>query len=248
MKRRYIAIGFLPGLVAVVVNGCTTQRQTLPARTATEQLLISTAADHATAAADLSLFAHQKVFLETTNFESYDSKYAVGGIRDALSRAGANLVHDAKDSDIVIEARAGALSIDNSETLLGIPTIGAPVPTAGAIYIPEIAIYKAELQKAYAKIALLAYANQTRAHIYSSGPLEGKSYDNYRKFMFISWTFTDIPEMKWKPAEHQTWKPQYDPKNLPPPVLLTNLPPSNLPAATNTASMMPADLPGLPKK
>ena len=41
----------------------------------TEQLLLSTAADRATRAAGLEIFAGRKVFLDTRYFESYDSKY-----------------------------------------------------------------------------------------------------------------------------------------------------------------------------
>ena len=77
-----------------------------------------------------------------TFIDSYDSKYALGEIRDALSRAGALLEPDAKDADIIIEARAGALSTDGADTLIGIPNTGLPIPLAGTLSIPEVAFYK----------------------------------------------------------------------------------------------------------
>ena len=93
---------------------------------------------------------------------------------------------DAKGADIIVEARAGALSIDSSDSLIGIPNTGLPIPLAGTVSIPELAFYKAEKQFAYAKIALLAFANQSRTHIFSSGPLAGNSYNKYHKLLFVS--------------------------------------------------------------
>ena len=219
--------------LALLVNGCAWFKLTEPPRSATEQLLLSTSADRALASADLTMFANQKVFLDTTYFDSYDPKYAIGEIRDALSRAGALLENSPTNSDIIIEARAGALSTDSSDSLIGVPSTGLPIPLAGAVSIPEIAFYKSQKQFGYAKIALLAYANQSRAHIYSSGPLVGKSYNDYRKILFVAWVRSDIPEKqkKEKNAEkYQSWFPQYDLTNIPSPGAATNLPPVNAPS------------------
>ena len=228
--RRKIGKLFGLGLaVALSGGGCAGYKMTEPPRSATEQLLLSTAADRAMASANLGIFAGHKVFLDTNYFDSYDSKYAIGEIRDALSRAGALLMPEAKDSDIIIEARAGALSIDSDDSLIGVPASGLPIPLAGAVSIPEIALYKSDRQFSYAKIALLAYANGSRAHIYSTGPLLGKSYDKYHKILFVSWVFTDIPEKQKKAAKaekDQVWTPQYDPMNMPPLVEATNAAPA----------------------
>lgn len=213
--------------------------------------MLSTAADRALAASDLTLFANQRVFLDTSYFDSYDSKYAIGETRDALSRAGALLETNAKDADVIIEVRAGALSTDSADTLIGIPNTGLPIPLAGTVPIPELAFYKSEKQFAFAKIALLAYANQSRAHIYSSGPLAGKSYNKYHKVLFISWIFTDIPEKQTKPrkAERlQSWFPQYDLANMPLPVSATNPPLGNAPmtnmspAGVSTNNLPPTEM------
>ena len=198
---------------ALLLAGCTTTKTTDPARAATEQLLLSTAADHALQSADLACFANRKVFLDATYFDSYDSKYVLGTVRDALSRAGALLEENLTNSDIVIEARSGAVSIDSSDSLFGIPTMGLPVPLAGTLQIPEMAFYLSHKQKSFAKIALLAFVRQSRAHVYSSGPLDGKSYDKHSRILFVSWVRTDIPEKQTsqqKSAQYQTWQPQYD--------------------------------------
>jgi hypothetical protein len=240
--KKFSPTGTLIFSIAFLVGGCTTNNTTNPARSATEQLLLSTAADHALQSANLGLFENRKVFLDTNYFDSYDSKYALGTIRDALSRAGAILEDNATNSDIIVEARSGALSIDNSTFLVGIPSIGAPIPFSGGIQTPELAAYKSQKQRSVAKIALLAFARESRAHIYSSGPLDGSSHNNHYNVFFVSWINTDIPEKNSrKKAEHyQTWFPQYDPTNLPSTNSLANLHPVN-PTFTNAPPMTPTN-------
>ncbi len=105
----------------------------------------------------------------------------------------------ASNSDIILEARSGGLSIDASSTLVGIAQTGLLIPLAGTLNIPELAIYKSERQRSIAKLALLAYSTHTLEHFYSSGPLVGKSYNTYFKILgMIQWTCSDIPEKKRK--------------------------------------------------
>jgi hypothetical protein len=231
------SIGTLFICAAFLSGGCITNNKTTPPRSATEQLLLSTAADRALRSADLELFANRKVFLDATYFDSYDSKYVLGAIRDALSRAGALLEDNAANSDIIVEARSGALSIDNSVLLFGIPNMGVPIPFAGAVQIPEVAFYKSDKERSTAKIALLAFAKESRAHVYSSGPLDGKSYDNHYKILFIAWVHTNIHEKvrAKKAEEYQSWFPQYDLMNLP----STNAPMTNPSPASLSSTNIP---------
>lgn len=191
--------GILLGATAAVAallagGGCAQTTLTAPQRAATEQLLLSTAAERAIVSTNLSLFNGRKVFLDASYFDSYDSKYTIGTIRDALSRAGALLVSNATNSDIIIEARSGALSIDAADTLIGVPSAALPVPLAGAVSIPELAFFKSQKQFSLAKLALLAYETHGGKHIYSSGPMIGKAYNHYYRFIgFITFTSTDIP-------------------------------------------------------
>jgi hypothetical protein len=111
MRERNLILSALAALTLLGTSGCTTMRQTDPARTATEQLLLSTAADRAVEYVTLAQFANKKVFLDTAYFDSYDSKYAIGAIRDALSRAGALLMAD-----------SNPLFVNSSQPQLGLST------------------------------------------------------------------------------------------------------------------------------
>jgi len=212
-----VSMGSLLLFTALLLPGCTTNKTTITARAATEQLLLSTATDHALQKVGLEIFAGKKVFLDATYFDSYDSKYVLGTIRDVISRAGAMLESNMTNSDIIIEARSGALAINDSSSMFGIPAVTVPIPLAGAVQTPELAFYKAEKQRSVAKFALLAFVRQSQAHVYSSGPLDGKSYDKRYKVFFVSWIRTDVPEKQddaQKAQQYQTWFPQYDLANM----------------------------------
>lgn len=186
-------------LLAVFLAGCSTYNMTNPPRSVTEQLLLSTAADRAIAQVSLTALVNKKIYVDGTYFDSYDPKYVLGSIRDAISRAGGLLVASASNSDIIVEARSGALSIDESSSLIGLPQTGLPIPLTGVLSIPEIALYKGDHQHAIAKLALLAYDAHNFQHVLSSGPMVGKSKNTYYKLLgFIQWTSTDIPEKKSK--------------------------------------------------
>ncbi|HEX9046763.1 MAG TPA: DUF6655 family protein [Verrucomicrobiae bacterium] len=223
--RRFLVLGGNLMLAVWLALGCTTEKNTTPARSATEQLLLSTAADRAARAANLEIFAGRRVFLDTAYFDSYDSKYAIGAVRDALSRAGALLMDNPTNSEIIIEARSGALSMDSADTLFGIPAMAVPIPVTGIVQTPEVAFYKSKTEVSVAKLALLAYARDSRAHIYSSGPLDGSSCDNHYRVIIVSWTHTDVPEKLRRAKDARAvepWFPQSD---------LTNLPAANPPPA-----------------
>jgi hypothetical protein len=192
-------------LLMLLAAGCATTDETNPPRSVSEQLLLSTAADRALTNGNFSIFAGKKVYFDSSYFDSYDSKYALGDIRDALSSAGALLVDDKTNSNIIVEARSGGLSTDSSDSLIGIPKMGLPVPLSGSLAIPELPFYKSADQHSIAKFELLAFDTKTRQHIYSSGPLVGRAYNNNHAIFFISWNTTDIPE-KLPPKKHKTHK------------------------------------------
>src|SRR5258708_764498 len=126
----------LPVALAIMFGlaGCTTDRQTDPSQTATEQLLISVAVDHAVNNLNLTIPAGTKVFVDPQYFDNAPgdaalyTKYAIASIRDMLLRRGARLVDDRKNADMVAEVRTGGQSINHHDFLIGIPAVPVPVP------------------------------------------------------------------------------------------------------------------------
>ncbi|HUC62451.1 MAG TPA: DUF6655 family protein [Alphaproteobacteria bacterium] len=191
MRLRRSAILLAAGLG---LSSCTTPRVSNPPRTATEELLISRAADHAADRLELGLPPGTKVFLDTSYFEGTDAKYAIGDIRDRLLKQGADLVPDRKDAEAVVEARAGALSIDDTTTLYGIPSFNIPIPLSGTgLTFPEIALFKKDQRRGVAKFALTGYGAKNGAFESAAGPVYGYSYrTHYVVLLFVSWTKSDL--------------------------------------------------------
>ncbi len=204
---RVFALGGL-SLLGVLAAGCHSLNVTVPKRSAAEQLLLSTAVDQAFTNVLLAPLNQKRVYLQERYFESYDKQYALGKIREVLSRHGALLVEDPNEADLIVEARSGGLGIDKRETLLGIPKIPVPVPLAGTLTIPEIALYKSQKADAVSKIALFAYDQKSRAFVHATGSLAGGSRFHYYKFLWlISWRSTDIPELDPKIKQRLSGKP-----------------------------------------
>jgi hypothetical protein len=188
----------------IVLTGCTQTELTKPKRAATEQLLISTAADRALAQADLSIVNGKKIFVDKNYYDSADKEYVLGTVRDLINMRGGLLVQKLEDAEIVVEPRSGALSIDSTSSIIGLPSTPTPIPFAGAMQIPEIALYKSEKQFSIAKIALLAYERASGRHVASSGPLVGRANVKYYKFLgFITYNKTTIPERQKQTKEQK---------------------------------------------
>ena len=182
-------------IAALALCACSTERQSNPPRTATEQLLISTAADRALDALDLSIPEGTTVFVNAEHFEGTDSKYAVAAIRDHLLRQGAALVAERGQAQAVVELRAGALSIDEIETLVGLRSFDVPVPLASApLKLPEVALYKKTERKGVARIAVTTYGASDGKLIDSAEPAIGYSHKrDYHLLLFFAWRSTDLP-------------------------------------------------------
>jgi len=190
---RVASATLVAAILAATLAGCSTSRVTLPPRSATEQLLISNAADRAAAALTVALKPGTKVYLDSSGFEGYDAKYAIGAITEQVLLHGARLVPDRKSAQVVVAIRAGALSVDENETLVGIPSISVPVPLAGPLTTPELALFAKHQYRGVAKFAATAYDADTGKLIATSGPSLGFSHRTHWVVLFlIAWNTDDL--------------------------------------------------------
>jgi len=198
MPTQSQTIKFFLVLLLLLVATCTTTKQSSPPRTATEELLISTAADRAAAKLALQIPKNAKVFVDASNFDGTDSKYAIGAIRGSLLQHGLVLADDKKTADVIIEIRAGALSIDQKQMLIGIPSFTVPVPFASTgLTTPTIAFYETDTQKGVAKFAANAYNDKGFALSKPTADMEyGLSHDTkHILLIFFSWENNDaVPQ------------------------------------------------------
>jgi len=187
------ARGLATFLLLLVLGACSTQRESLPGRTATEQLIFSTAIDRVCDKIALDLPAGTKVFVDAAYVEGTDSKYLVASLRDRILRHGGSLVAARDQADLVFEPRIGALSIDRKNTLVGIPSIPVPIPLAGDLTLPELALFKRDRRQGVIKLALTSYDAKTGALRDSQEPTYAFSHQtDWVVLLFISWDSNDL--------------------------------------------------------
>lgn len=180
-------------LLLPLLGACSQLRETQPARTATEQLLFSSAIDRVCDLLAIDLPTGSKVFVDAGFVEGTDSRYLVASLRDRILRRGGNLVAARDQADLVFEPRVGALSIDRKETLVGIPSIPIPIPLAGDLNLPELALFKRDRRQGVVKLALTTYDAKTGALRSSQEPVYGFSQQtDMTVLLFISWDENDL--------------------------------------------------------
>lgn len=187
--------------IALLLAACSSVRETQPGRTATEQLLFSTAADRAADKLALAIPDGTKVFVDPAYVEGTDSKYLLGAVRDRILRRGGQLMPDRASADLVIEPRIGAISVDRNTALYGMPEVGVPVPLAD-IETPEIALFKRDTQQGVVKLALTMFDAKSGKLVQPGDPVYGFAYrTDWKALLFISWETNDlVPE-----PEKQQW-------------------------------------------
>jgi hypothetical protein len=180
-------------LLLLALGACSTLRESEPGRTATEQLIFSTAIDRVCDKLALELPAGSKVFVDATFVEGTDSKYLVASLRDRILRRGGNLVAARDQADLVFEPRVGALSVDRKKTLVGIPAIPIPIPLAGQLTLPELALFKRDRRQGVVKLTLTSYDAKSGALKNSQEPAYAFSHQtDWVVLLFFSWDSNDL--------------------------------------------------------
>ena len=166
------------------VVGCTAVRETQPERTATEQLIMSSAVVDAARQIQADAVAGKTVMVDVTYLKTVDVEFTQGELRDRLLQLGAQLVTDRVQAEVIVEARSGGLGIDESKTNIGIPSIPIPVPSVGTFQTPSAYIYKYERQEGKSAIAITGYESTTGKLLFSVRSL-GKALHSDLKLLGI---------------------------------------------------------------
>ena len=173
-------------LLTALAGGCATIRVTDPPHTATEQFLLSGAAEAAVDHLSADALRDRIVYVDTTYLTTAwqtapELSYMMGEFRAKLLKGGARLAPSKDKAQIVIEVRSNGVGIDRLEFLLGIPSVAVPTVagaagTAAPLITPELAILKSTRQYGFASVAFVAYWTDTGELLASSGPFVGRTF------------------------------------------------------------------------
>ena len=183
--------------IGLMSTGCHTSKLTEPPRTVAEMVMLSHAADQAIAQLDLDPVQGKKVFLDASYFESVDGKYVIGALREAIAIHGGILVDQLDASQWVMELRNRGLGMDTRSALFGLPAMEIPVPFAGRVASPELALYKANLADSIASFAVVVYDRREGLMLATATEGEGMSkFNQYQLLGFIKWRSTDVGALR----------------------------------------------------
>lgn len=190
-------------LLIAALGGCTSNQTPDASHTpAEQQLAVTKAVDHAVDNLKLEIPSHTRVFVDSSFIDTEDKgivlpRYTIGAVRDLLLRAGANLVPERKDAELVAELRTGAQAVNQKDMLVGLPSFSLPVPMAGPMSTPEIALFKRDTQKGISKISLTLLNAKTGALVDSTGAAYGDSrLIKYQALLVFNWTSQDVEPEK----------------------------------------------------
>lgn len=158
--------------VALTVSaGCGTTKWSDTSRTATEQLLISSAMDDVIDEFDFYPLTGRKIYIESKGVVSTDKEYLLSLLRQQLAANGTFIQETKESADYILEVSTGAVGTNRYELMYGIPETSVPaILTLGtATSIPEVPFIKRTDQKAQIKLTMWAYNKKTGAIIWQSG-------------------------------------------------------------------------------
>ncbi|WP_052298866.1 DUF6655 family protein [Isosphaera pallida] len=156
----------------LAASGCGSTRMTHTPRTATEQLLLTSAWDDAVKRIDFSPLSGVPVHLDTTNLKGHsDEGWIASSLRQALLTHGALLRTKPEEARWIVEPRVGVYGTDSSDWMIGLPQLTIPITIPGLPMgtIPEVPIYKKSHQRGVARLALFAYDRQSGQVVWTSG-------------------------------------------------------------------------------
>lgn len=178
--------------VMTLAAGCTfTRVKSFTPRTATEQLLVSTAFESAVRDVALPEVSGRAVVTKLAILGPgqefwNDATFAQGVLEAAVARRGGRVVSKEEDADIVLTAIVGSLGTNGRHALFGLPEL-----SLGVVVTPEIALLKVERQNAYARLRLVTRHRDGRLLAESAAVTRRADFNVYTVF-FIAFRSSDI--------------------------------------------------------
>ena len=218
-------IGLLVTAAFCFCGGCTTIRVIDPPRTADLDFLLTGAAEQAVSQLSTDALRDRMVYVDTSwliptykptaafqlenelaRQPSLEMLFLIGELRAKLLKSGVRLVDTRERSQVVLEIRAGALSTNHMEFLLGLPASLIPPSVTGGLTgsstgtgaiplnSPELSILKSTKQYGWASVAFVAYWQDSGELLAVSGPYVGRtSREDYWIFGTGPRTVGNIP-------------------------------------------------------
>ena len=164
-------------------------------RSSIEQRLLVRSLERAAVRLDTTALLGQRVKIDLFTLTS-DAYFAREFLRARLETRGVRFTGDGDAADVTIQVFAAALAVDTTDTLVGLPSMQAPVL---AVPIPEIALFKLERSRGHAEMQTYTY-DRSGQLITRLGDAKGEArYSRVTLLIFITFAVTDIDDPPVEP-------------------------------------------------
>ncbi len=173
----------------ILVSGCATTKQTgtETPRSATEQLLLSTAAERSATQIEGPVFLGVPLYLEVAGLTN-DAAFAKETVASELQARGAIVVTEVTKATYTVRILVQAFGTDQTESFLGIPAMNVIVP------IPEIALFKRRRQTARSRLRYIVIDTRTGQTVGRAQEAEGKTTSTRWTILFFAFERSDIAD------------------------------------------------------
>jgi len=185
----FLRPAFLVLALSLTLGACATVTENRPSRTATEYLLLTRAIDQAARQFSIGVEPGKRVHLNTRYLSGEGADYAASAFREALVAGGARLAEDRLESDVIVEMRAGAMSIDQMNRLLGMPSLTIPTSqNLTTATIPELSVYSRRDRTGVVEFNAFAYETQSGRPVALATRVSGVTkVQSHKLFMILTW-------------------------------------------------------------
>lgn len=101
----------------------------------------------------------------------------------------------AEEAELSVRGRAAVSAIDDSEFLIGLPSIPVIIPGAGSINLPEIVLLGMKKQRGMSRMGMYAVTKSDGSLVHDFGTAADRTHYVRWRFLFIfSFRHTDLQE------------------------------------------------------
>lgn len=193
----------------IFLSSCAATRVTTTEHTAVEQALLTYTSRKAFSSVDFSELKNRKVFIQEivmpsrfpkSNFSNNSQWHEINPdflkalLEKNLLRAGARLMEKKQDADLILRLVCDIAAIDDSEFVMGIPSVPVPLPTGGSsLQTPEISLFSSKRQVGKIRFSIygrdrvsgsLAFTKKSKA--------ARKYYSRWSLLLIFGWRVTDL--------------------------------------------------------
>jgi hypothetical protein len=194
---------FLASLILLQLSACAATRITTTPRTAVEQALITQSTRQAVKTLKLSEFSGRSFYIEADDMttqnchegvcQNYELSYILNALRDRLLKEGMLQAQSKELASVIVRPRIDYALIDDSESIIGLPSFPIPIPGAGNLQTPEIALFGNATQYGRTKISITGADSKTGALVFSESSTPAEvHYSRWSLLLLFSWRTTDL--------------------------------------------------------